>query len=227
MRKKVCIAIFVICILVVFTACTRSDDLNGQENSLPEPAVSLPITSPLPDLSQATINNGSEGKTWLTKSFSCPYDYDEMGKGIFTIQLTIPLDWSNKDAQGNTDCPVHDVYDSKLEKVLTITSVTGAADYKKFPADGVIINRRENQGNDGHDSYTIRYYDEVAKVHKYADAAVDPGQSINSDTLVTDLYALSYDQNDGLSMFVNLTTMVESTELSNVDQIVASMKLIH
>jgi hypothetical protein len=108
-----------------------------------------------------------------------------------------------------------------------------SANYTPWPDNAVIIGTLNNQGNDGHTTYKLRYFDSSKNQYLYTDADATPGTLDKSKTPIDNAVLISYKNGAYDSYFqVGMITLTyKGTEaqkanyLEKADRIVNSLIL--
>lgn len=158
------------------------------------------------------------------------------------VELKIPSSWTTKTIQvgtgegiGGAICNDFQIASGDGSTQLVIKPGCGDTNNEYLPISGQVqkVELITNKGNDGHDSYTVRYYDSSTNTYHYGSIGVSPGASIDiqKDQIYPNL-VLQYEPDrpeQWLWTSYDLTYRGDAgnqkTALNTVDTIISTLKL--
>lgn len=154
------------------------------------------------------------------------------------VELKIPSNWTAKTVKsgtGGADCKDFQITSDDGDVLLIIKSGCSDTDNDYIPISGQVqkVELTTNKGNDGHDSYTVRYYDSSKNDYHFGEISVPPGATIDiqKDEIYPNLI-LQYEPDRAerwLWTSYDLTykgaVSNQRSALSNVDTIISTLKL--
>lgn len=202
------------------------------------------ITSDVNTNIQLLESNLISTDDWQIVSFPQNIIVSQGGESKFgKIALKIPPDWTKKTIHtrggrgiGGGMCDDFELNSRDEETFLVIKPSCDDSDNKYLPISGPVqkVKLSTKVGNDGHDSYTVRYYDSLKNIYHYGSIDISPGTSIdiNKDKIYPNL-VLHYDPDrleQWLWISVNLTytgtSVNQQNAISTADTIISTLKLI-
>lgn len=195
------------------------------------PETVFPLSSP----STPSTDNGDI--IWKDGSISITSETEQGGKRIYSLNFSYPSDWvytqvSLAEAHFNSrwdECEGKVLtFTSPNKNVLTMAPICGgwSAYYEALPTGYEIIDTKFNQGNDGHNSYIIRYTPNSGLRYDYY--SVDVMNKIENGSKMSQGVLASYPQDDWFPVLVIPVfdvTKLKTNDILIADKIVKSLTL--
>jgi len=158
------------------------------------------------------------------------------------IEMKIPSNWTTKTVQTRTEegvgggaCNDFHITSNDGNLLLVIKPQCGFSSNDYLPISGQVqkVELITKKGNDGHDSYTVRYLDSSSKVYHYGSIGVSPGASIDiQKDNIYPFFILQYEPDryeqwlwTSEDLTYNGTASNQQVALNTVDTIISTLKL--
>lgn len=207
--------------------------LGTQKNNSPSQAVNTnTINQNQPSPTQTTVYSSPSpaNVTWKTESVQIQKETAVSGSENISLTFQLPSDWKLKTVAKTPNsnnmiknCADYVLTNSDGMATLTVSPMCAGwgAEYSDWPQDAVTIKEEQNVGNDGHTSYTVRYFDTAANKYRYIDGEKGTSNKIMDATIVT------YNKSTGNFLPLNVTLTYTGSDkdslLAITDKIVSSL----
>jgi len=226
--------IFVVIMLLVVVA-SGAYYLGAKNNNSTPQAVDTNTTSTnqeQPSPTQTTVYSSPSpaNVTWKAESVQIRKETAVSGNENISLTFQLPSDWALKTVAKASNsnnmiknCADYVLTDSDGKATLTVSPMCAgwAAEYSDWPQDAVTIKEERNVGNDGHTSYTVRYFDSIANQYRYVDGEKGTSNKIMDAIIVT------YNKSTGNFLPLNVTLAYTGSDknslLTITDKIVTSL----
>lgn len=164
------------------------------------------------------------------------------GNRNYSLEFNYPNNWSiqkitatHANDKYTKNCVDYTLTNTTTNASVVIDPICGgwSATYYPYPSSSEIVQKMDNQGNDGHTTYWIRYFSSEGNMYAYYDASVSPGESLTSNTKVMDVVLISNTQDTKDEFFIPVKfwlsaqagTKISESDISISDSIIKSLKL--
>lgn len=203
-----------------------------------------PTNAPIGDSSTKLLEPSLMSMTnWQTVSFPQNIIVSQGGESRSGhVEMKIPSGWTTKTVQtrsgegiGGGACNDFHIASGVGDTLLVIKPGCGDSNNDYLPISGRVqkVELITNKGNDGHDSYSVRYYDTSTNIYHYGSIGVSPGASIDiqKDQIYPNL-VLQYEPDrpeqwlwTSYDLKYQGDASKQQTALNTIDTIISTLKL--